>query len=638
MSRHFLVLTGCQLTVYRLFFHLLLFFMHWPALALGSGYVTEQAYYRDPHEAFTPETVSQEEFSTYQGDLRLGYQTGAAWIRLKIKATEPASLDRFVLRVSPYLLDRIELHEAMDGTWQEQVRGDLSPQRSEYCPEDAHCFVLGMSGAVSQTIYLRVKNAGLMFVQTEVLSTDELTPSLVKRAGQRTVSLSVAVGLLIFGLLYLTINYSQLAMTYCVYQFFVALFVVSSVGLLGHLLPTWAPAHIDLASHALFAVRVGMTVVLCWAVVAVYQTSGLFKTLILGMLAICLMNVSLMFAGYTRLALQLNYAVFVLNPMVQILGLFSAQKMDKRRRNILLGWQTFFILVTGLGSLNAFGGMSIPQRTDMLQHFGDWRLSGGLIGAVFFWAVVSEQTARNDSKSRELERLRLEAEKARAGEEKLHERGALIDMLTHELKNPLGTIKFALASLKRLAKPDADALLRVQHIDASVNRMDDLIHHVARANKIELIDLPDQAEIMPAHEIVQDLIGDHDAKRLDIFIEEGATFRADRQLLFVIFENLLGNAYKYSAPNSQIHVQITREHQPDCAPATHFQISNQVQPGAEPDETRLFERYYRHAQVQNQPGMGIGLSLVRSAAKKINSTVTYLAKNDQVSFIVKVPN
>ncbi len=476
-----------------------------------------------------------------------------------------------------------------------------------------------------------------MFVQTAVVAPEELTFSLVKRAKQTTVSMSVAMGLLIFGLLYLTINYSALVLTYCVYQFFVVLFVVSSGGLLGQLLPSWSPAHIDLASGVLFVARVALTVILCWSVFAIYPTSRLFQMLALALLIGCVINVLLMVAGHRRLGLQLNYAVFVLNPFVQILGLLSAEKMERRRRNILMGWLGFFIVVTGVGSLNAFGGMLISQRTDMLQHFGDWRLSGGIIGSIFFWAVVSEQTARNLAKSREMEQLRLEAEKARAGEEKLSERGALIDMLTHELKNPLGTIKFALASLKRLARPDADSGLRFQNIDASVNRMDDLIHHVAQSNKIELMDLSDEIEAIPAQELVQDLVGDYDAGRLAVSIEEGAFFRADRQLLQVIVENLLSNAFKYAVPNSKIAIDITLERRANHAPATSFQISNRVEPGAEPDEARLFERYYRHTQAQSQPGMGIGLSLVRSAAKKINGSVNYAAQGDQVVFTVRVP-
>ena len=71
---------------------------------------------------------------------------------------------------------------------------------------------------------------------------------------------------------------------------------------------------------------------------------------------------------------------------------------------------------------------------------------------------------------------------------------------------------------------------------------------------------------------------------------------------------------------------------------TCFEISNAVAENQEPDESRLFERYYRHPSVQNQPGMGIGLSLVQSAAQKIGASVLYRKENQRVIFTVRIPN
>ncbi len=71
---------------------------------------------------------------------------------------------------------------------------------------------------------------------------------------------------------------------------------------------------------------------------------------------------------------------------------------------------------------------------------------------------------------------------------------------------------------------------------------------------------------------------------------------------------------------------------------TCFEISNAVADNQEPDESRLFERYYRHPSVQNQPGMGIGLSLVLSASQKIGAHVLYRKENQRVIFTVRIPN
>jgi signal transduction histidine kinase len=242
--------------------------------------------------------------------------------------------------------------------------------------------------------------------------------------------------------------------------------------------------------------------------------------------------------------------------------------------------------------------------------------------------------------------MRRGAEQARANEEKLNERSALIDMLTHELKNPLGTIQFSLATLKRALTGDADSLQRVQRIDVSVKRMDDLIEHVADSNKIDRTGFIAQRERMPARELVQELLDEYPTlSRFDVDIQEGATFLADRKMLTLILENLLSNACKYSVPEASITVAVTLL--PGAGTAggaaadiglTCFEVSNEVARGQEPDESRLFERYYRHPGVQDQPGMGIGLSLVQSAAEKIGATVGYRKQGPRVFFNVRIPN
>jgi signal transduction histidine kinase len=102
--------------------------------------------------------------------------------------------------------------------------------------------------------------------------------------------------------------------------------------------------------------------------------------------------------------------------------------------------------------------------------------------------------------------------------------------------------------------------------------------------------------------------------------------------LALIVENLVSNAVKYAA-DGKIRIVITHEtHSETC-----FRISNRVADGSLPDETRLFERYYRHPNFQNHPGMGIGLSLVHSAAEKMGATVRYQIADREVMFEVRMP-
>jgi signal transduction histidine kinase len=198
----------------------------------------------------------------------------------------------------------------------------------------------------------------------------------------------------------------------------------------------------------------------------------------------------------------------------------------------------------------------------------------------------------------------------------------------------LSTIKFALASLKMGAKGQGDSMERVQRIDASVNRMDAMIEHVALSNKIERHDVRDSAEKISAQELMNVVMQEYqDADRFELRIQEGAFFHADPHFLALIVENLVSNAVKYSTDGK---IKITIGHETPAM--TCFSISNRVAHESLPDENRLFERYYRHPNFQNHPGMGIGLSLVHSAAEKMDATVSYLQTDQEVVFEVRIPH
>ncbi|KZS01178.1 Uncharacterized protein APZ42_002239 [Daphnia magna] len=150
--------------------------------------------------------------------------------------------------------------------------------------------------------------------------------------------------------------------------------------------------------------------------------------------------------------------------------------------------------------------------------------------------------------------------------------------------------------------------------------MDAMIEHVALSNKIERTQARGTEETVSAFELMNVVMQEYrQPERFELHIQEGVTFRAAPHFLALIIENLVSNAVKYAA-EGKIIIRIQDE--PDHV--TSFCISNRVAEDNHPDEKRLFERYYRHPSFQNSPGMGIGLSLVNSAAQKMGAQVSPL--------------
>jgi len=266
------------------------------------------------------------------------------------------------------------------------------------------------------------------------------------------------------------------------------------------------------------------------------------------------------------------------------------------------------------------------------SYFADLRLNGAPVGLVFFVLVLLERSSLKASREREFDRLRIEAAQATAAGERLRDRQGFIDMISHELQNPLATIQFASKSLQRTAGAGGDAGRHFHSVDVSVKRISDFIEHVATLSRVETMDRPERATSIPAIELVEEIVSEYpDQDRFVIHAESNTTFHADRQLLGVLVDNLVSNACKYSTPGSVITIDIRRQED-----RTRFSIMNEVPLERLPDHTRLFERFYRHPESMSIPGSGLGLSVARLAAEKIGAQIDVRIDGTQVCFTAEV--
>jgi len=378
--------------------------------------------------------------------------------------------------------------------------------------------------------------------------------------------------------------------------------------------------------------RMAMTVLLAWAIVADYKPSVAYQKWVVAVLMACGLNLLFVLFGYETEAALVNYGLGFLSPFIQIWGARTVSTPMSGRWIFTAGWLIYLLFIV-LGFPYSFGYEDWRDQLKLVQTSGDLRLNGIPIGILVFWLVATEKASRNRKKILELQALKIQAAESKAHEDGLKERRDLIDMLTHELKTPLSTIKFAMASLKRNVLAQGESVDRMLHINASVERMDAMIEHVALSNKIERMEALGTEETVSALELMNVVMQEyHEPERFELDIQEGVVFRAAPHFLALIIENLVSNAVKY-AQDGKVRISI----QDEASKMTCFRISNRVADDHHPDEARLFERYYRHPRFQDSPGMGIGLSLVNSAAQKMGAQVHYEKIDQDVVFEVRFP-
>jgi two-component system, sensor histidine kinase LadS len=621
---------------------LFLLLMTWALIASAgeTRYRVETAYLQDTTEKFSVKDLAESEFLPFTDQLRLGFAEGNTWMRIRLVSDPDGPLqvdlgsgNPLMLVVGPYFLDRLNVFSWVNGHWLEQLGGAQHPKLVKICPVDLNCFELGALNDASHDFFLKINTHGARVVRAEVMPVDKVGQLSIERMIRIVVSLTLSITLLVLALVFLVLERTRLLLVYTGFQASVVLTTCAATGVLAYVfvgVPMEVIHHIGNLTQVF---RIAMTVLLGLAFAANYKPSAIYVKATFALVFGCCVSLVLMEVGQVWLFYWLNLAVMVLCPLLHIWGSQQVQSPIPGKKFIQIGWCIYFAVVC-IGALYSFGWLNWRDQIGIIQYNRDMRLNGIIFGLAVLLIVTHEKSKRKLLGLQALQQLELNAEKSRLQQMQLKERMALIDMLTHELKTPLSTIKFAISNLQKSALTWGEPVARIQNIDASVQRMDALIEHVAMSNKIERHDAFLEAEKIFAAELINEILQEHSGlKKLYLEIEEGAYFNAAPQFLTLIVDNLVGNAFKY-ASDGHVSIKVVR-FDPST---TSFQISNFVSDENQPDEARLFERYYRHPNFQNLPGMGIGLSLVHSAAEKIGATVHYQRQGPVVTFEVRFPS
>lgn len=191
----------------------------------------------------------------------------------------------------------------------------------------------------------------------------------------------------------------------------------------------------------------------------------------------------------------------------------------------------------------------------------------------------------------------------------------MIAVLAHDFKGPLTTIIgfTELLEQRMLEGDESDNALRT--IRTSATRLAGLANDTLALSRVEQGELNLAADPVNIAEMIADIADGLRATR-EITVENTAAepiVRGDPARLHQVFENLIGNAVKYSAAGTPIAVRI-------CETESSLRVAvidNGI--GIPPDELKfLFERFTRasNAKKSKIKGTGLGLYLAKTLVER----------------------
>ncbi|MEY8878358.1 MAG: ATP-binding protein [Leptothrix sp. (in: b-proteobacteria)] len=212
-----------------------------------------------------------------------------------------------------------------------------------------------------------------------------------------------------------------------------------------------------------------------------------------------------------------------------------------------------------------------------------------------------------------------------------HEHDSVIYTVSHDLRAPIRVIE----GFTRIVREDYgagldrignDHLERILGAAARMNSMIDTILALARLSSQPITRQPVNLTLM-ARQVLDELQRQAPERLMDAQVAPGLTAQGDPVLLRMVLDNLLGNAWKYTARCASARIEFGSTPGPDGRPVYLVRDN-----GAGFDmrfAKRLFQPFQRLHSASEFTGSGVGLASVRRIIERHGGTIQAEAEVDK---------
>lgn len=217
-------------------------------------------------------------------------------------------------------------------------------------------------------------------------------------------------------------------------------------------------------------------------------------------------------------------------------------------------------------------------------------------------------------------------------------RSDFIENVSHEFKTPLAAIEGYAALLQQ---PDLTTENRREYTDkiiAATRRLNGLSENILLLSRLEQQQSLLETETFSLDEQIRENIlltePIWSKKCIELTVDlEDCNFRGNRELLAQVWQNIFGNAVKFTPAGGVITVSLRRSHD-----GIIVRVVDNGPGMTEEERLRAFEKFYQADRSRTSSGNGLGLSLAKRIVDLHGGTIEIQSRPDQgSSFIICLP-
>jgi signal transduction histidine kinase len=192
---------------------------------------------------------------------------------------------------------------------------------------------------------------------------------------------------------------------------------------------------------------------------------------------------------------------------------------------------------------------------------------------------------------------------------------------SHELKTPLTVIQGEIEFIKNKNSSKEELQTVLSKVDKEQKKLQEIIKSFLLLSKLDKEVLKNKKASLDkvVFESIENNLEKIESKNLELKldIQEDLYINFDEKYLFIVVNNLISNATKYTN-NGYIKVSAKKENSNIYLEVCDTGLGIDVQ-----DLDKIFERFYRvdKARSSFRDGVGLGLSIVKKICERFNSTI-----------------
>lgn len=217
----------------------------------------------------------------------------------------------------------------------------------------------------------------------------------------------------------------------------------------------------------------------------------------------------------------------------------------------------------------------------------------------------------------------------RSGFEKMAEANQIksdfIDLVVHQLRSPLTTLKWGFQSLQEDIDANEEQAELFESLQSNVDKMSEMVNNLLLVSRMDQDGHQFDLEYFSLKELVEEVLTEYGAaseERVSVKtnLDEVEEINSDRSQIKIVIDNFLSNAVKYTPGDGVVRVNLLNKEE-----VLHFEVEDNGIGIPEGDKNKVFAKFERAGNVDQieETGSGLGLFLTKKIIEKLGGELGF---------------